>query len=422
VAAPVLTSEGLLQARRLLRDIQAERLTVSGATRADQGRTTLAAALSHLEPYKKFELTNIPGVVERGGFKYERELEEKRIALAEGLIRRTEPGPLEDPNYLAMLSYQAASIELGWTCFIPDHQVDLGWSRFLLGTVHSPDLNAFAQTFASHDYTVVAIYSALIDFAYQAAKAAVAAQNPVRSADRRAFVTIDSSEGKLEANLKSDPSPVDRLYRTLEAYFYLGYPRAFYNETVPAENILPLRLLINMAERWIIGHEFGHGLATGLNLKSAPNPDFSEEYFADVQATILAVMSAVSLDTVEPEFALGGGSFALAVLEVFRQAVSIVRHGEVRAPTSDGIHPSNEERTELVLATFDFYFDHDPGKRQLNFVQRPDGWRPTQSEATQLRRKRVLYWPQTLFAIWDHARPRLFDDFRNKRDLHRMWT
>jgi hypothetical protein len=416
MAAPVLTNEGLLQARRHLRDIQDQHPTMPAA----KGRTTLFASLSSLKSYKSFNPTKIPGVVERGGFKYERKAEKKRIALAEELIRRTKPGPFEDPNYLAMLSYQAASIVLGSTYFLPAN-VDLGWSRFLLGTVHSSDLNAFAQTFTTHDYTVVAIYSALIDFTYQTAKATIAAQAPQRTVDRRSFVTTDTSEGKLESNLKNDASPIDRLYRTLEAYFYSGYPRAFHNETVPEEQMLPLTLLINLAERWIIGHEFGHGLAAGFPFKSEQNRGLSEEYFADMQATILTVMSAVSLDAVEPEFALGGGVFALAVLEVFQQAFAIVHHGELRPAADDGIHPSNEQRTEFIFATFDFHFDHDRENKKLSFVHRPEGWRPIQTEATILRRKRVLYWRDTLFAIWERARPRLVEDFKRKRELHPMW-
>ena len=66
---------------------------------------------------------------------------------------------------------------------------------------------------------MVVLHSALIELAYQAAKATVAATHPAPS---------------------NGPQPAERLYRTLEACFFKGYPRAFQNETVPSEHVLAL--------------------------------------------------------------------------------------------------------------------------------------------------------------------------------------
>ena len=218
-------------------------------------------------------------------------------------------------------------------------------------------MNAFAQTFKLHDYIVVVVYSALIEFAYQAAKALVAAQNPVRSPENR--IVVDSSREHIQVQLDHNQEPVERLYRTLEAYFFKGYPRAFYGETVPAEQVIPLSNLISMAERWIIAHEYGHGFAAEIKMKfkHAPNPGRAEEYFADNNATIATAMSAVRLDGLPPDIALIGGTFALACLEVFRRALSLVRYGKVLQSKGDKVHPPNRARAENVLNAFNFFFD-----------------------------------------------------------------
>jgi hypothetical protein len=415
-----LPSKGLLEARVLLRNEQAKRPTRPGAVPAS-GRSTLSPALAWLEEYGKLTPTGVPGKVKRGPFTYDRKLEQRRIARAKALVQRSDPGPFEDPVYLAMLAYQAASLELAFPKRLGDKQVDHGWSRFLLGTIHSSELNAMAQAFIAHNYTVVLLYSALVEFIYQAAKAAVAATNPTWGPDNRAHVI--ATKEHVTAQLAKDAAPIERLYRTLEAYFFNGYPRAFANEQVPIVQQLPLSPLVGLAERWVIGHEFGHGFAVELDWQRAPNPDMAEEYFADEQATILAALSTARVDDMAPEFALAGGAFALACLEVFERALSVLRHGKVVQAAGDGIHPTNQARADHIVDTFERYFDADPeqGPAGLNFVLRPDGWKPTDSELSRSRREMVSRWPNVLYTIWDQVHPRLLQDFESKRPLHPMW-
>jgi hypothetical protein len=415
-----LPSKGLREARALLRKEQAKHPTRAGAVPAS-GPSTLAPALAWLQGYGKFVPTSVPGRVKRGPFTYDRKLEQQRIARASALVQRSDPGPFEDPVYLAMLAYQAASLELAFPKRLGDKKIDLGWSRFLLGTVHSSELNAMAQAFIAHNYTVVLLYSALVEFIYQAAKAAVAATNPTWGADNRAYVI--ATKEHVTAQLAKDARPIERLYRTLEAYFFDGYPRAFANEEVPIVQQLPLIPLIGLAERWVIGHEFGHGFAAELDWQRARNPDMAEEYFADEQATILTALSTARVDDMAPEFALAGGAFALASLEVFQRALSVLRHGKVVPAPSDGIHPTNQARADHIVDTFERYFDADPeqGPAGLRFVLRPDGWKPTDNEFGRSRREMVSRWPNVLYAIWDQVHPRLTRDFENRRPLHPMW-
>ncbi len=256
-AGPYQPSEGLLQARQYLYQKQAE-LHHGGS----RGEFTLISALAQLGQRRRFPPP---------GLKLDPELEEKRIALAEDLIRRTDPGPFEDPIYLALLAYQAASIELALPDSIDGRKIDAGWSRFLLGTAHSPEVQAQSWT-SSQGYTVVWLDSGLIEFCYQAAKAVIATLHPVTVSGTR--VSFEFTDQHIRDELDRNPEPVERLYRTLEAYFFGdGYPRApgFSQEAVPAEQVIPLTILVDMMERWVLAHEYGHGFATGWGFKNRAN-------------------------------------------------------------------------------------------------------------------------------------------------------
>lgn len=419
--------EGLLQARRFLRDLQAEHPTRGGAVGIALGESVLDACLARLSERRNFQPTDDPDVVVRNGIKLDRKLEERRIALAEKLIRRVDPGPFEDPVYLALIAYQASSIEMALLDPTEGKRAGPDWSRYLIGTIHSSELNAFAQRFDTYGYTVVALYSALIEFAYQAAKAVVAAQNPTRSSRSRSFVTTNASADHVAAQLKRNPGPAERLYRTLEAYFFTGYPRAFAGETVPVEHVLPLTHLIGMAERWIIAHEYGHGLAAAVDWTRNPavNLGRAEEFFADNNATVLTALSAVKLDGIPPEFALIGGTFALACLEIFQRGLSVVCCGKELGDASDSDHPPNKVRAQNIVDNFDRLFDLGAdGKSHgidLRWVLEP-GRKRIDDEASRLRSRMVFQYPNTLLAIWGQVRPRLMKDFENGRILNPMWS
>ncbi len=383
---------GLQEARLFLRDLQARHPTPAGALGIALGTSVVDACLAQLKARREFELTDDPQRVRRGGMCFHRELEERRIDTAEALVTRIAPGHFEDPVYLALMAYQAASIMMA----LPDEAAGgrrkgPDWSRFLIGTVHNPEVNAFAQRFIHSGHTVVVLHSALIELAYQAAKATVAATHPAPS---------------------NGPQPAERLYRTLEACFFKGYPRAFQNETVPSEHVLALTYLIGMVERWVIGHEFGHGLATEVGWNWAPveSPARSEEFFADNHATVLTALSAHRLDGYPPDSALVGGIFALACLDIFQRGLSLVRHGEERAGTDDGEHPGNEARAQNIVAIFKSFFTSPlSGDARI-----------TAEECAKVG-SRVFVQANTLLTLWREVRPRLMKDFQQGRAVAPMW-
>ncbi len=419
-------TEGLFEARQFLYNLQADHPTIGGTYRINAGESTLDTALARLNEYRDFQPTKDPRLVTRKDrLKYDRELEEKRIALAEDLVRRVDPGPHEDPIYLALLAYEAAAIEVALSDRPNPNRTNQGWSKFLLGTIHSPVLNAFAYRLDMSEYTVVALFSALIEFAYQASKAVVAATNPKRSSDGKRFVTTDFSAEHIAAQIEHNPEASERLYRTLEAYFFTGYPRAFANEHVPDEHVIPLTLLISMTERWIIAHEFGHGLIAdmGVNQKSAQYPK-SEEFAADNIATMLTAMSAVKLDAVPPEFSLIGGTFALACLDIFRRGLSIVRLGKEFKDVGDAEHPPNMARAQNIVKVFNTFIETDSDKQSSGITMSlilDHNRKLVDTEAAHLVTQRAFQYPNVLLAIWNVVRPRLLKDYKSKRSLHPMW-
>jgi hypothetical protein len=429
---------GLAQARQILRNEQAKYPTRGGVIRSIVGESTLTPALAFVNERRNFHpSTKVAGYVSRSGYTFDPKLEERRIALAEDLIRRTDPGPFEDPNYLALMAYQTASVELALSDNIQGQNIDWGWSRFLLGTIHSPEvqsqsLTSFFQTSSSsQDYTIVWLNSALIEYFYQAAKALIAALHPVWSTVPGTTVTFEFTEQHIRDELARNQEPVERLYRTLEAYFFAGYPRAYYNESVPEEHRIPLNQLIDITERWVIAHEYGHGFAARMGFAARAyeqdnvHAGRAEEYFSDDNATILTVMSAARLDAVRPHVSLAGPAFALACVEVLRRGLSVLRCDRVLRDTGDSKHPPNEMRIRNVLTAFDFYFEDnsppDGSGIDLNLVHRPPDWKPVDSEERKQLHAATFRWANALLMIWDKVRPRLHEDRENKRPLHPMW-
>ena len=254
---------GLSQARRFLREEQARAAKGALGFPYAHLENVTEQSVGLLKRQRQFVPTSDPNIVRRGVFRFDREPEVERIRRSEDLVRRVEPGPFEDPGYFAFLAYQAASIEMA----LPLDHKDR-FSRFLLGTVHAASVNAFSQRFSSTGYTVVALHSGIIDFIYQSAKAVVDALNPVRTPDASSFVRSNADLERIRAELKTNDAPVDRVYRTLESYFFQGYPRAFANEAVFEEPLRARPIEIRASSLEFRGHP----------LRSSPSRPCAELY------------------------------------------------------------------------------------------------------------------------------------------------
>src|SRR5690606_16809218 len=153
------------------------------------------------------------------------------------------------------------------------------------------EVNAFATIHEQSDYTVVEVNAALIDFIYQSAKAVIAAQRPMRSGETGG-ITTQSDVDRIRAALDEDDAPVQRLFASLEAYLYHGSTRAVRQETVPEEHSPPLSTLIGQAERFVVAHEYGHGVMERRDNSDSPlSSAWTAELLADNFAMFATVIS-----------------------------------------------------------------------------------------------------------------------------------
>jgi hypothetical protein len=328
----------------------------------------------------------------------------------------------EDPSYLAFLAFEAASIEMAAAALFGTDGPGR-WTRFLLGTLHAPKVNAFARTLSGEDYAIILVHSSLVDFLYQAAKALVGAQNPARSTRPDATVSARGRRADILEFVRRDDTPVKRLYRTLQAYFYDGYPRAAGNERVVDEHHPPLGVLTALAERWTLAHEYGHVLGRSLKtpLPVVADEAWSQELAADQLATILTVESAWTLDHLPPEFALGSAVFVIACSGILKEAFALL--GGTRTEQA-GEHPPDEARVRGIMDTFYGCFEASYSQnRLLDMTFKATG--RTRADASDTVREQIdhaLEHADGVCAIWECVRPLLCKEHAGGRRLHQMWV
>jgi hypothetical protein len=424
----------LIIARRYLRELQMTNAPNEGIFTFDQA-DNMEQTIQALRLQRQFTKTDDPAVVRRGIFKFDREKETKRISRAEELIRRVDPGPFEDPTFLALLAYQAASVELVLLDLLVQKKAQERLSKILLGTVHRAKVDASAYILTKRGYTIIALNSGLVDFIYQAAKAVIEALNPARPANGGSAVAHTTDLGVISDGLRTNAAPIDRVWKILESYFFKGYPRVYWNETVNEEHGPPLSILISMAERWVIAHEYGHNLADYLTTRAVndqdiagkrgaglQNPHWTEEFLADTLATINTVQSAAYLDGLPPESSLSGGSFALACADILEKSLAILRTGDVSKVEKSKTHPPCRTRAEANIAAFNRYFDVEyTGTRTSDLSFRSEQEMPNLHPFSSERSQVALLPANVLLKIWNGIKDILMNQFLQKRPLHPMW-
>jgi len=413
-----MENQDLTESRNYLRFLQEEAAKDSGGfNRAVSGDIT-EMSIQCLRKQTAYISSNDPELVRRGCYKYSRIQEDQRILHAEELIRRVRPGPFEDANYFALLAYQAASIEMT----IPWVNKNI-FRSYLLGTLHAPFVNAFARIQKSSGATTVIVHSGMIDFIYQAAKAVVEALNPQLVNDGKAAARAQTDLNVIKQGLIKNSAPSDRLYKTLESYFFIGYPRAFAEEKVRDEHGIILGVIVPLSERWIIAHEYGHELTKNFDFSKAPNnPSWAKEFSADTNATIATVLSAAQLDVLPPEFPLSAGSFVLACIEILERALSLLTTGQDSVRHESQSHPPNEVRASQIVTQFYHFFDfkyRDTGGFDLDFGFRSEV--PENEELGKELKDKTHFFSRVLMAIWESVREQLLNQFKLNRQLHRMW-
>jgi hypothetical protein len=390
----------LNEARNELRKMQAEATNNAQGVPYLDSETTTEKTLNYLEKNWGFEEIGDGYGVRRGIFRYHKDREVARLNLAKHIVERAQPDPLEDPVYFSNIAFQAASIEKGF----PFKNTEK-FSSYILGTLHKPELNSFAEISHASHYVVVGVNSGLIEFVYQAAKSVIEILDEMNAIDDHSAAQADIDINQVKTVSQNNIMPAKRLALTLLNYFLKGYPRYYANETVTGNKAPALSILVSMAERWIIAHEYGHGMALNENFdKALHNPFWAEEFHADNSATILTTYSAMYFDGLPPEDALMGGDFALACLEIMRRAKSIIRKGEITPDEGGHKHPAHKDRADNNINTFRQFFDVqylDDGSIDLNFVLRKSA--PKEHGFNMNRSKRVHNCSAILFKLWSEV-------------------
>ncbi|MCK7578032.1 MAG: hypothetical protein MZV65_21290 [Chromatiales bacterium] len=94
------TDQALAHARDYLWDKQEHCARQSGAFSGGHRASTLDSALEAVQRFRTFEPTEVPGIVRRGLWKFVREVEERRIGLAEETHSPYDPRTLRGPAIL----------------------------------------------------------------------------------------------------------------------------------------------------------------------------------------------------------------------------------------------------------------------------------------------------------------------------------
>ena len=280
--------------------------------------------------------------------RYPAPLERRRWQRTRDIIRRTSPGADEDPAYLEMVARQAASIEMilrGEHDDQNDATTAQVCDRVVLGTLPTVDPGAFARR--HQDVFFVLVSAGLIDFTYQMAKATVLAWRPVAPQQGAAAAFCNEPED-VAAVLAENPHPLQLFRATLEEFLFRGVPRAGRPSPPPPDYQLPLQLLTNFNERFILAHEYVHTLHDASGLGQAGDALAMEEFAADVFAFRLLASSGDILDLVPPNLSTQGAFFVLTASDLIRRSLDLVRDGALHDEVAFGGHPPVAQRLDVL--------------------------------------------------------------------------
>jgi hypothetical protein len=408
-ASPAAEASGLASAREFLRSRQAR--FAPDPTSAGEG--VLKAALEVTSEREK-RLIEDGEYLREGELKYPVQSERARWKHIREMLKRIDPGPHEDPNYLVLLCRQAASIEMSLTTIdgLTSGQVPQEiLSRILIGTTAEPRSRGSCNKFG--EFAVIRVSAGLVDLLYQTAKAVSLAWKPIPPAPGTS-VGFARSEKAVDEVLDADPTPVGLLADTLSAWLYEGRHRPSYSWPPPDNYHVPLTILTNGAERFVLAHEYAHALADYIGdlrradesariLEKEEQTKWQKELAADAFAAAVVTVSSATLDKLPMNLGLEGAVLSMKAHEILNEALAIGLTGEIpKAPAVSETHPPFDARIASLEAIF--------MSRHEDKVVAADALRGMMTAS------------RTASQIWARAAPRLSGEFRAGRRLHPIWS
>jgi hypothetical protein len=355
---------GRAEAIQELQRDQAQVRNRLGLAPKDISEGVLVEALAAAERREK-AATIEDGRVRSFAFSYPLALEQKRWTRTRDIIHRVAPGLNEDPAYLEMVARQAASVEMILRrehTDAPNARVSDLCDRVLIATMPSFSPSAVAVTVK--DYFLVLLSAGLIDFVYQVAKVVVLSWKIAR--DESGRVSARGKPEDIDATIAANPRLTGHLMMTYANYIYKGVPRVG-GLPPPMLHRVPLTMLTNFNERFILAHEYSHTLFDSIGFDAPDDlPRHGEELMADAMAFHLVAESGYVLDGVPPNMSLQGAFFVLSVLDTLRRALDIARHGEVGEDVGFASHPPLSQRYQYLVQRYKTEVSDEDGALSIN--------------------------------------------------------
>jgi hypothetical protein len=340
-----------------------------------------------------------------GVFRYLADIERARWDRTAEIVERVQPGPFEDGGYLEFLAYQAASVEMYLATADLDPSVEPALHRIIFGTTGEP--TSQASTRQVGDAAFIVMSAGMVSLMYQMAKAVTLSWMP-KPAPKGAAISLSGDLQDTRTVIDRDPTSVNIVADTLLGWLYNGFPRPPDSMEPPPIYQPSLGLLTNYSERFVIAHEYGHGLVDQFGIalpwvNDAQNMSgIDKEFRADVIASIVVAASAGELDGVAPNIALQGAVLAMKAHEIADRAIDLARGGDGAPSWRSTTHPPFEARAQLVEEVY----------RSLT-----QGVEDSRLDVAGMRVP-----ADTAELLWERVSPRLRTELRTGRRLHPIWN
>jgi hypothetical protein len=385
----------LTKARWLSREEQRRWAIVAGQVPSD----ALAEALDQAA-WRADQATTEGDQIRIGAWVYSRDVEDERRARTLRIIERAQPGPFENGKYLEILAREAAAIEMYMAPDPTGSGLARALERIILSTVARP--MSHAATAIRGDGVIIAISTGLVDFMYQTAKSIGMALQQ-KPAPAGALTSVSAKPQDTAARLAADDTALLNFSNTLLNWLFRGTPW-------PPDSIPPPRvyepivgLLISGAERFIIGHEYGHALVDKLNMHiawGAPEPT-EREFRADCLGA-MAVFNSCKFDRVKPNIALQGAVLAMKAQEIVDRAMDMARGGSGDVYEGSITHPPFAERLSKLLRFYSYL--------------------TAANDDEALTVQALMVPAETAEILWERVQPRLATLFGLGAQLHPVWV
>lgn len=201
--------------------------------------------------------------------------------------------------------------------------------------------------------------------------------------------------------LASNPVPLGYFIQTLSRYLFMGPQMLRYTYSPPPiEYQYPLQMLTDLNERFVLAHEYGHVL---FNFLDIADPNFfgkKEEFAADMFAFNVLIDSGLILEEVPASTSLQSAFLVLTALQILREALDLIRHGEICEDRGFLGHPPIAQRMETLQRLIQNEIDDGREINSLALLLRP---------------------AQTLSLLWRDAQD-YFRPMTRSQEPHAIWT